>query len=106
MASKIRGFVPLKEMVRIDSIYHSYYYDDHNLGGMVFDYSMGYKYYLQEAAAEATAAVEVGDSTISSLSSSSSYPIEANERAQLICKLLPDEDTIKRHTTKRFTIGR
>ena len=99
MASRIRGFAPLKEMVRVDSIFHSQYYD-HDLNGMVFDYANGFDMYRQ-AATDADADADTDIETASTASIETTITT-----AQMICELLPEKDAMARHTTKRFTIGR
>eukprot|EP00536_Pseudo-nitzschia_multiseries_P008490 jgi/Psemu1/305745/fgenesh1_kg.216_\ len=89
MAARMRGFVPLREMVRVDSIYHSRYYD-HDLTGMVPDCRTLPDLYRM-AAREGN---------------NNSNDDDATHTARRICELLPDEETIARHTTKRFSIGR
>jgi hypothetical protein len=87
------GFVRLKKMVRVDSIFHSQYYD-HDLDGMVFDYANGFDLYIQKVADADTQAA-----------SATSIKTSINT-TQTICELLPEEDATARHMTKRFTIGR
>jgi hypothetical protein len=77
MASQARGFVPLKDAVRVRSIYSTQYYNN-DLYGMVFDYTKGLPLYKE-----------------------SESPSNTVKR---ILELLPDVETIKRHTTKRFTL--
>jgi hypothetical protein len=77
MASQARGFVPLKDAVRVRSIYSTQYYNN-DLYGMVFDYTKGLQLYKE-----------------------SESPSNTVKR---ILELLPDMETIKRHTTKRFTL--
>jgi hypothetical protein len=89
------GFARLKGMVRVDSIFHSQHYD-HNLDGMVFDYANGFDLYRQ-ADSDADADTQAASAT--------SIEITINT-AQTICELLPEEDAMARHMTKRFTIGR
>jgi hypothetical protein len=49
MAGLSRGFRPLREMVRINSIYEAEYYCNEDLDGMVFDYTMGKRRYEKVA---------------------------------------------------------
>jgi len=104
MAARMRGFVPLREMVRVDSIYDHRYYD-HDLSGMVLDLDCGARvgrgvlsstseHYYYRKAAEATATKNENETT------------NNENKAQLIYDLLPDQESIARHTTKRFSIGR
>lgn len=79
MAASLRGFVPLKEMVRTNSIYSAGRYDG-DTSGLVLDPSLErYATALQE-----------DDSIL----------------AESIHHLLPSKETIARHTTKRFTFPR
>eukprot|EP00977_Amphora_coffeiformis_P030199 scaffold45428_cov176-Amphora_coffeaeformis.AAC.3 len=80
MAAMSRGFHPLKEMIRKSSIYSSALYD-HDLDGLVMDATEGKQIYQ----------------TLSQQG-------EINSTASAILDLLPDDDTIRRHITKRFTV--
>jgi hypothetical protein len=77
MAAALRGFVPLRDMVRKASIYDSSCYDG-DVTGLVLDPAVGSDRYR-------TASENAGS-------------------ASSIARLLPSEDTLARHTTKRFTI--
>ena len=80
MAAAIRGFVPLREMVRVDSIYSAGYYTG-DTTGLVLDPLLGLERYGK------------GD-------------IEDQTGMETILNLLPSEETVARYTTKRFTINR
>ena len=80
MAAVSRGFRPLKEMIRKSSIYSSVLYDN-DVDGLVMDVNEGKRNY------ETLSEQEGPDSTASS-----------------ILHLLPDDDAMRRHTTKRFTL--
>jgi len=87
MAATSRGFRPLKDMVRIDSIYSSTIYDN-DLDGMVLEPLQGRAIYEQ-----------IGSQVIEE----SPSLLEDKWRASSIFEALPDEDTIRRCTSKRFT---
>eukprot|EP00537_Pseudo-nitzschia_pungens_P005593 CAMPEP_0172367116 /NCGR_PEP_ID=MMETSP1060-20121228/19300_1 /TAXON_ID=37318 /ORGANISM="Pseudo-nitzschia pungens, Strain cf. cingulata" /LENGTH=441 /DNA_ID=CAMNT_0013091241 /DNA_START=102 /DNA_END=1427 /DNA_ORIENTATION=- len=95
MAARMRGFAPLREMVKVDSIYHSQYYD-HDLSGMVPDCRVLPDLYRRAAR----------ESSDGSDSDGNGNGAATHHKAKLICELLPDDETIARHTTKRFSIGR
>lgn len=97
MAASMRGFVPLREMARIDSVYDARYYYDGDTTGLVLDPSVGFDRYR-------SCAVEVkvkGDDAGYGHSEDSN-----SAAAGSIANLLPSEETVARHTTKRFTIHR
>lgn len=77
MAVAMRGFIPLREMVRVDSIYSARYYDG-DTSGFVLDPLLGLERYRNE------------DQTTT----------------ETIANWLPSKETVARHTTKRFTIAR
>ena len=79
MAAMSRGFQPFKEMVRKKSIYSTALFD-HDLDGLVMDATEGKKVYQRLS--------EQG---------------EVDSITTTIFRLLPDDDTIRRHTKKRFT---
>lgn len=83
MTASMRGFVPLREMTRIDSIYDARYYYDGDTTGLVLDPSVGFDRYRTCAEGDGNSAA-----------------------AGSIASLLPSEETVARHTTKRFTIHR
>ncbi len=78
MAASLRGFVPLGELVRKDSIYTVRHYDA-DTSGLVLDPSLALERY-------------------------SANETEHSTTAESIAALLPSEETVARHTTKRFTI--
>ena len=80
MAAMSRGFHPLREMIRKSSIYSSALYN-HDLDGLVMDAAQGKRFYKTIS--------EQGDK---------------NSTASLILDFLPGDETIQRHTTKRFTV--
>jgi len=103
-AQTMRGFVPLRDAVRQNSIYsrshYGYYYYYYDLDGMVFDPTVGIQRYKEafeknqnqdEPPHHRTTAEETNSSTIV---------------VRQILHLLPDEETIHRHTIKRFTLDR
>ena len=78
MAASLRGFVPLGELVRKDSIYTTGHYDG-DTSGLVLDPLLALDRY-------------------------SANETEHSTKAESIAALLPSEETVARHTTKRFTI--
>ena len=74
------GFVPLREMVQINSIYNAGHYDGDTIG-LVLDPLMGLDRYRAGGTKQ--------EST-----------------AESIASLLPSEETVARYTTKQFTIPR
>ena len=85
MAAKSRGFRPLQELLRVNSIYTLSHYS-YDLDGMVLDVIQGRKIYEQMATCE-----------VGKLSE------KASQMAAKIYRRLPDDDTIQRCTHKRFT---
>lgn len=94
-ASQLRGFRPLQEnMLRADSIYTSHCYDHDWEGAMVFDYWLGKQRYKEQAAVFLEEQNE-------------GEPFYTEQQTILeILDLLPDADTIQRHTIKRYQVGR
>ena len=77
MAAVMRGFVPLREIVRVDSIYSAGYYNG-DTNGFVLDPLLGLERYRNE------------DQTTT----------------ETIANWLPSKETVARYTTKRFTVAR
>lgn len=91
MAAIARGFRPLKELVRVDSVYTSSYYDN-DLDGLVMDAEEGRDLYRKLASIEND--------------ESSKLSIDDLRIVSTIYRLLPDDDTIRRFTHKRYTSPR
>lgn len=89
MAAKSRGFRPLRELGRLSSIYMLTMYNN-DFDGMVLDVVEGKKIYSMVAEAEQ--------------SPTFTQPSEEQRVASTIYSLLPDDQTIRRFTHKRFTI--
>ncbi len=87
MAAKARGFRPLRELVRVSSIYVPSLYD-HDLDGMVMAAEEAKEIYRKLA-------FSTGDES----QSSDEQPI-----ALTIYHLLPDDDTVRRCTHKRLIV--
>jgi hypothetical protein len=87
MAATARGFRPLRELVRINSIYTASCYDN-DLDGSVLGAQEGKEIYRKLAFIEEDESVSLEDQRIASTS---------------IYHLLPDDDTIRRLTHKRYT---
>ena len=87
MAAKSRGFRPLADMIRVSSIYSAHLYEG-DVHGLVLDVSQAKKQYQQRLDVDTTSHLCSADMTSKILS------------------LLPDEECLRRYTTKRFTSKR
>mmetsp|Transcript_8130 Transcript_8130/g.12461 ORF Transcript_8130/g.12461 Transcript_8130/m.12461 type:complete len:250 (+) Transcript_8130:135-884(+) len=80
MAGQSRGFSPLKDQLRSDSIYMPQLYNN-DFEGLIFDFSVGNDLYKDSV----------------------SDPIlNENTVSKKICSLLPSKEMIQRYTTKRY----
>lgn len=85
MAAVARGFRPLRELVRVSSIYTASFYSN-DLEGLVFNAGEGKTIYQRLAMTDVD----------------SSWSMDDQKVASTICHLLPDDDTIRRCTHKRY----
>jgi hypothetical protein len=105
MASQMRGFIPLRNAVRMDSIYSRSHYGYYDLDGMVLDPSVGRERY-NYAIGESDRNYDDDDKN----NNRHQYHTGEHESGktsnlqQKILDLLPDDNTIRRHTIKRFTL--
>ena len=109
MAASMRGFVPLREMTRIDSVYDARYYYDGDTTGLVLDPSAGFDRYRTcavEIEIEMEAKAEVKVKGVDDTGSGHLEDGNSSAAAGSIASLLPSEETVAQHTTKRFTIHR
>lgn len=98
MAGQGRGFRPLKELLREDSIYTPSLYDS-DFEGMVIDYHLCKERYEEALSTIASSSSNLSHENVEDSSFSSS-----RSTIMQILKMLPDIDTIRRHTTKRYNI--
>jgi hypothetical protein len=91
MASQLRGFMLLRDAVRVDSIYSRSHYGYYELDGMVLDPVLARQRYMSVIDAIVPPAM-AGHTAVSI--------------AKRILDLLPDDEMIRRHMFKRFSSDR